>query len=159
MPRKKPTALKLLQGTYRPDRVKGEPKPRPLAPKPPRGLPKEARRWWRELAPKLEPLGLLTETDGPAFADYCLCLARLDAAERDIQERGLLVPGERGMVKNPSCQLAREYRAAVQKWAARFGLDPQSRTGLDVKGDEKEVDEFEEFLQRGKELQKRRNPV
>jgi len=154
MPGKKSTTLKVLQGTHRSDRAKNEPQPLPIAPKPPRNLPKSARRYWRELAPRLERLGLLREVDGPAFADFCLCLARLDAAERDIEERGLLVPGERSMVKNPSCQLAREYRAAAQKWAVQFGLDPRSRTALDIPRGRDEKDEFEEFLNRGRQKEK-----
>ncbi|BDG62329.1 phage terminase small subunit P27 family [Caldinitratiruptor microaerophilus] len=156
MPRRKPTALKVLSGTARPDRMKNEPKPRPVAPPCPKGLPKEARRLWKEMAPKLERLGLLTETDGPAFADLCLCWARLKEAERDISERGLLVDGERGKVKNPAAQLAREYRAAAQKWAARFGLTPADRGVLDLPQQEDEADDFLEFLwqrkNRGKDL-------
>lgn len=148
--RKKPTVLKILEGNpgKRP-LPQNEPKPRPLAPKCPSRLPREAKRHWKELAPKLEKLGLLTEVDGQAFADYCLCLARLEEAEKDIRERGILVPGDRGKVKNPACQIAREYRAALQKWAARFGLDPQSRSGLDV-ARENEEDEMEQFLKAGR---------
>jgi P27 family predicted phage terminase small subunit len=144
--RKKPTVLKILEGNpgKRP-LPKNEPKPRPVRPPCPRWLPVEAKRIWRALAPKLERVGLLTEADGPAFADMCLCLARLREAEEDISRRGLLVPGDRGMVKNPACQLAREYRAALQKWAARFGLDPASRSTMDLARDG-EGDEMEELL-------------
>ncbi|HHY92912.1 MAG TPA: phage terminase small subunit P27 family, partial [Firmicutes bacterium] len=147
---RKPTALKILEGNpgKRP-LPQNEPKPEPVAPKCPSRLPAAAKRHWKALAPKLEKLGLLTEVDGQAFADYCLCLARLEEAEKDIEERGLLVEGDRGKVKNPAAQLAREYRAALQKWAARFGLDPQSRAGLDIpKADDE--DELEQFLKAGR---------
>lgn len=146
MPRRKPTALKMLAGTARPDRMRNEPKPKPIAPACPKDLPREAERLWKSLAPKLERLGLLTETDGPAFADMCLCWARLREAERDISERGLLVPGERGLVKNPAAQLAREYRAGLQKWAARFGLTPADRSALDLPADED--DDLDRLLDR-----------
>ncbi|OAT79315.1 phage terminase small subunit P27 family [Desulfotomaculum copahuensis] len=147
---KKPTALKIITGNpgKRP-LPQNEPKPKPVAPKCPAWLPKEAKRHWKEMASKLEKLGLLTEVDGQAFADYCLCLARLEEAERDIKERGILVEGDRGKVKNPACQIAREYRSALQKWAARFGLDPQSRSGLDVAREE-EGDPMDELLKAGR---------
>jgi len=149
--RKKPTALKVLEGNpgKRP-LPQNEPKPKPVAPKCPSYFGPEVKKKWKQMAGRLERMGLLTEVDGPAFADYCVCLVRLDAAEKDITERGLLVPGDRGMVKNPSCQIAREYRAAAQKWAARFGLDPASRSGMDVTPPEREVDELDEFLKAGK---------
>lgn len=151
MSRRKPTALKVLEGNPgRRPLPKNEPKPQPIAPGCPDWLPAAAIRYWNELAPRLEKLGLLTEVDGAAFADYCLCLARLEEAERDIEKRGLLVDGDRGKVKNPAAQLAREYRAAAQKWAARFGLDPASRAGLDIAKEGPE-DELEEFLKAGRD--------
>lgn len=148
MPRRKPTALKVLQGTDRADRTKNEPKPKPIATPCPKWLPADAKRLWRDLAPPLERLGLLTETDGTAFGDLCLCLARLRQAEEVVTERGLLVEGERGMVKNPACQLAREYRASAQKWAGRFGLTPADRGSLDLPPKDDEDDDLDNILGR-----------
>ena len=69
-PAPKPVELKILEGTARPEDLRrNEPRPQPVAPTMPRGvLPKRARKLWRELAPKLERVGILTEVDGPAFA-------------------------------------------------------------------------------------------
>lgn len=148
--RKKPTNLKILEGNPgRRPLLANQPKPKPLAPKCPASLPKEAKKHWEYLAPKLEALGLLTEVDGPALTDFCLCLARLEEAEKIVQENGMLIPGERGLVKNPAAQLAREYRSAAQKWCARLGLDPQSRSGMDVTKPNSAQDEMETFLKAG----------
>lgn len=40
---------------------------------------------------------------------------------------GLLIEGNRGSVKNPAYQIAREYRRSLLAWAARFGLTPSDR--------------------------------
>lgn len=67
----KPTALKMLQGTLQPCRANpAEPKPAIGAIKPSR-LSRSASVEWDRLAPMLERLGLLRETDALAFEDLC----------------------------------------------------------------------------------------
>lgn len=145
-PAKKPTNLRVLEGNRGHQKLhKNEPKPTPVAPDMPDYLEPAARQVWQELAPELERLGLLTVVDGAAFADYCTCLVRLRQCEKDIAERGVLVPGKRGrgqMVKNPSLQAAREYRAALQRWSDKFGLTPSARASLSVPSKESEADDL-----------------
>ena len=71
-PAPKPTALKQLEGTFRPDRAQGEVFP-DLPPdlSPPDHLSEPARDKWVELAPILARNGLLTECDLDALALYC----------------------------------------------------------------------------------------
>lgn len=147
-PAKKPVELKLLEGTFRKDRDTIGPKPKPLRPKCPSWLPRKAKLHWNKLAPMLERLGLLTEIDGDEFARYCLYTVRAREAEEDIQRRGLLVPGEKGgLVKNPACQLARDYGAAASRLAAKFGLSPADRNGLPVNvGDDDDDPMMEKLL-------------
>src|SRR2546421_647039 len=76
----KPTGLKVLEGTYRRDRAKREPKPLPVAPACPSWLDATGRAKWRELKPQLDRLGLLTEIDGDALAAYCSAWSRYQAA-------------------------------------------------------------------------------
>lgn len=145
-PSKKPAELKLLEGTFRNDRDTTGPKPAPVKPQYPSWLPRKAKLKWNELAPKLERLGLLTEVDGEEFARYCLYSVRQREAEEDVEKRGLLVPGEKGgLVKNPACQLARDYGTAASRLAAKFGLNPADRDGLPVDDDEPES-EMEKLL-------------
>lgn len=147
--RKKANKLKLLEGNPGKREFKPEIKPKPLTPPCPDWLPEEAKQYWRQLAAKLEPLGLLTEVDGVAFTDLCLCLSRLKIAEQRIDREGLLIPCNNGsIIKNPACQVAREYRSAAYKWAAKFGLNPVDRSSLNVA--EPEVDELELLLKGGK---------
>lgn len=68
----------------------------------------------------------LDAIDQAALNDYLVCWQRLRAAAADIEVRALLVQGERGKVKNPSAQLARQYRVALAAWSREFGLTPAS---------------------------------
>jgi P27 family predicted phage terminase small subunit len=87
--RPNPTALKVLAGTQRKDRVNpDEPKPQliELGDKPPTWLSGDrAKRAWKDLAPLLRQNGLLTVIDAPAFgllveafADYIAAREVLD---------------------------------------------------------------------------------
>ena len=70
-PAPKPTQLKVLQGTYRPDRARGEILPdTPQDILPPEHLSEPAREKWLELAPMLERNGLLTECDLDTLANW-----------------------------------------------------------------------------------------
>jgi len=71
------------------------------------------------------------------LADYCQCLARLIAVEKKITREGIMRKGQKkNMVKNPLLQISREYRAAVQRWAAEFGLTPAGAMRLGAKLDD-----------------------
>jgi phage terminase small subunit len=68
----KPTALKLIQGTYRPDRANpNEPNPRPGIPPCPKFLQGEARKQYNRMAKKLARIGLMTELDDMALSMLC----------------------------------------------------------------------------------------
>lgn len=116
-------------------------------PKMPAGLPRDVQKLWKEISPMLEELEILSSVDAAALADFCVCLARLRQCEEDISARGILVDGERGKVKNPSCQLARQYRTAVLAWAAQFCMTPVARARMNVK-QEKREESLEDILNR-----------
>lgn len=131
---RKPTALKILEGNpgKRPLPSR-EPKPPPIAPKCPSWLPVDGKKLWRELAPQLERLGLLTQVDGPTFTVLCLAWANLREAAGDLKTRGALVPGARSpgeTVRNPSAQHLNAAAQLVLAVAPRFGLDPQARSRI-----------------------------
>lgn len=136
---RKPTALRVLQGTDRADRVpKNEPKPRPVAPKPPVWLDAAGKRAWKANAPLLERLGLLTEADGNAFGAFCEAFSRYVAAVKRL----------RVAVKSGVSEL-RPFESSVERalhdvrqLGAEFGWSPGSRSRLNVpeaSGDEETV--------------------
>ena len=68
----KPTALKLIQGTYRPDRANPrEPKPKAGIPPCPKFLQGDARKHYCKIANKLARIGLMTELSHLALSMLC----------------------------------------------------------------------------------------
>lgn len=129
-----PTALKVLQGTYRADRHGGqEPQPALEHPDCPELLTGEARALWEHLAPRLYRLGLLTELDAPALAATCSAYGRWHTAEKHLAEQGDVVKSPSGYpIINPYLSISKaawkQYRDGLQE----FGLSPAARTRLHV---------------------------
>lgn len=133
-PAPKPVELKVLEGNPGKRALPASsPKPQPVAPVCPRGLPSRARRFWKEHAPKLEWLGILTEVDGAAFAMLATHWAIAFEAARAIREEGLTAADENGATrKHPLLQVLRDNSAAFRMYAAEFGLTPSARGRLDI---------------------------
>lgn len=144
---KKSAAEKRLAGNPGRRPLGGDgPRPLPVAPRCPRGLPEGAKAKWRQLAPKLRRLGLLTEVDGEAFAALCLHWSLMLDAAADVEEHGLLIDGPRGAkVKNPSLQVLRDNSAAFAKYAVAFGLDPTSRNRVVVTRTDEDDESFWDY--------------
>ncbi|WP_326811564.1 P27 family phage terminase small subunit [Streptomyces scopuliridis] len=64
--------------------------------------------------------------------DLCVCVARIDQAERDLSERGLMVTAERGTVKNGAATIAAQYRTQLARYIRELGLSPSARTAITV---------------------------
>lgn len=62
--------------------------------------------------------------------DLCVCVARIDQAERDLSERGLMVTAERGTVKNGAATIAGQYRTQLARYKRELGLSPSARTSI-----------------------------
>jgi P27 family predicted phage terminase small subunit len=133
-PAPKPVELKILEGNPgRRPLPTNHPKPRPVAPKPPYKLHPVARRFWKEHAPKLEAMGILTEVDGPAFVMMATHYAMAWEAGQVLRDEGLVVEDERGLPrKHPILQVLRDSSAAFRMYAAQFGLTPSARAKLSI---------------------------
>jgi P27 family predicted phage terminase small subunit len=103
-------------------------------------LPDLARQEWERAGPELHALGLLTALDLQPFACYCLAVCRwrqaeaaldaLAAADGELVARG----AAGGMVAHPLLAIARESARAVVRYAAEFGMTPNSRARLRAGG-------------------------
>jgi len=150
----KPTKLKLIEGNpgKRPLPM-DEPKPRPVAPKCPTDIDGEAKRVWKRLAPKLEKMGLLCDTDGDAFANLCQIRSRLIAIHKFIKgknaslvqqtERPALDGGVSYEIKaSPYVIMEKQYYQLFRMYACEFGLTPRGRVGLSVGTGEDDGDDL-----------------
>jgi P27 family predicted phage terminase small subunit len=83
---------------------------------------------WRRLADALEGAGKLQLSDAGLLLDAALAYQRICEAEQHISDEGLIVEGDHGvMVKNPACQLSRDYAVRYQKSVQLLGLNAGTR--------------------------------
>lgn len=131
-PRPKPSRLKLLEGTHRPDRVAAnEPTPDAALLACPKGLPPLARAEWNRVAPELHALGLSATVDRSSLLGYVLSYARAMAAEKQLREEGLTTETGTGQPKaHPCVAIAHNEWAAVLRFASAFGLNPSARSRI-----------------------------
>jgi P27 family predicted phage terminase small subunit len=147
---RKPTDLKRLQGTYRPDRDSANgPNPGTAGISMPRGvLPASARRAWRAWGPELERLGLLTGLDLPLFMLTCLWAGLAADAARLLREDGIITRDGSGReAKNRAVSVLRVASSELRQLAGRFGLTPADRASLHLSVEEGEED-FADLLVR-----------
>lgn len=125
-----PTALKIIRGTTRKDRInKDEPKPKIETPDVPPGLSPAALVEWDRISPALESMGLLTGIDMAALAGYCELYARWQKAEQKIQDGGEVVTTPNGSLQvSPWVSIAHRSLAEMRKYLSEFGLSPASRS-------------------------------
>lgn len=132
--RRKSTETKILEGTFRPDRAPAdEPKPSGTA-ECPDFLSAEAQTEWARLAPELEACGLLTSVDMAVFAGYC-------QAWSDFRNLTNLLNGMASWTWEsqtgyrqvcPEVGMRKEASVRMAQAAAKLGLSPADRSGLNV---------------------------
>ncbi len=138
----KPAALRLLEGNPGRRPIRDEVQPRYGAPARPRFLNIEARREWDRLAPEMARLKLLTTLDGGLFTAYCVVWGHWVECERVISAQGMTQTSARGIVRiRPEARLALRYADQLRGIVSDFGMNPTSRTRLDVHVDGADPDE------------------
>jgi P27 family predicted phage terminase small subunit len=148
-PAPKPTALRELAGTDRPDKLTpNEPKPKAknTTPPVPGHLSAAAKKEWRRVAKELHGLGLLTSIDRTALAAYCETFVTWVEALAKCREMGLIVKSPNGFpIQNPYLSVASQAEKRMRGWLGEFGMTPSSRTRISVDAQE-EADPYESFL-------------
>ncbi len=153
--KRKPTALKLIEGTYRKDRApKHEPKPKQTAqvPSAPSYLGTKAKSEWKRIAKELHDMGVLTRIDTKTLANYCQAYDDMLTARGLLEAHNLANPTSHnvlrtvgGMVRtHPYMIQMREHRKDMMAFAAEFGLTPASRSRVSAKMPNAD-DDWDEF--------------
>ena len=149
----KPTALKLLHGTARSDRVlKNEPQPEIGRPTRPHWLLPEAKREWSRIVPELLRLGLLAKIDRAMISMWCQCWGMYVEAIRDIRAHGTTYSKEDGYEgQRPSVSIMNKMIEKMTALSARFGMTPSDRSRINVpKPEEKSA--FADFLAESEQM-------
>lgn len=145
---RKPTHLKLLEGTFRKDRApKREPKAPRGRPSPPAYLGRVAKATWRRVIRDLESMRILSAVDRDIIAAYCQAVQRYQEFERAITEHGITFVTEKGYVaQRPEVAMAHKQAQLVKQLAGELGLTPAARSRIDVPEKEPPKDQTEEML-------------
>ena len=143
----KPTKVKELTGNPGKRKLnKREPKPAGGAPKCPAWLPETAKTEWKRIVSVLPP-GLLTQADLAALVAYCTAWAALQEASKVLAREGRTFKTGTGYVQvHPAVAMQQAAWSAIKTFAAMFGLDPSSRSRLQLPPAEEEQDPFDAFL-------------
>ena len=146
----KPTVLKLLHGTARPDRLlKNEPQPETGVPTRPGWLLPEAKREWTRIVPELNRLGLLAKIDRAMLSMWCQCWAMYVQAVKDIENNGTSYGKDDGYEgQRPSVSIMNKMIEKMTTLSARFGMTPSDRSRISIP-EPKERNPFAEFLKEG----------
>ena len=132
--KRKPTAIKRLEGNpgKRP-LPRSEAAPRRADLKPPNGIGTEAKRRWHEVVDALPP-GLVTAADLPMLRVYADAWQTYHDAGKTIKRTGLIARSERtGTVyQHPAVGIRNQAAALIGRTAAKFGLTPSDRAGLEM---------------------------
>ena len=133
--KKKPTQLKIIQGTDRADRRNpNEPMPDPNIPPPPPHLKDEALEEWNRLSTELYNLGLLSNIDRATLAAYCVLWARWVDAESKIDRDTLVLKSKDGQpYQNPWLGIANRALTLMRHYISEFGMSPASRSRVEAK--------------------------
>jgi P27 family predicted phage terminase small subunit len=148
-PKKKPTALKKLNGTLRKSRVltdEVQPDLIELYPEPPDILNEEARDEWRLVMPQLVELNIIAKVDMAMFTAYCIECGTYIHAQRVLNEEGMITSAANGtLMQHPMNNIKNAALKNALKIATEFGFTPSSRTSIGAP--KKEVkDPLEELM-------------
>jgi P27 family predicted phage terminase small subunit len=140
MSHKKPTAMKILEGTYRVDQVNlNEPMPKVGIPNVPDWLDEVGREEYLRAGKILAKIRVLTEADGIALAIYAQAFSNWLAAESKVLEDGPILTSERGgKYLNPWKSVASMELKTVTAFLLQFGMTPASRTKIEAQPESNE---------------------
>ena len=107
--------------------------------------------------PELAGLGVISKLDRAILATYCSLWATWRECVELVQRDGLVITTKAGPKKHPACTVRVQAFAAISRCAMELGLTPSARTRLSVEKPS-EPNEFDLFLQRGRENKDRPLP-
>ena len=130
-----PTALKILRGNPGKRRLnRAEPKPLvPATLEPPDWLAPKAQAQWRRLAPMLDRVGILTESDTETLAAYCEVFVTWREATDELRKTGILVK-RKGLPPGiaPAVKIANYAGIQMRQLLVELGMTPSARSRIKV---------------------------
>lgn len=131
-----PTALKLLNGEKRPERLNlREPVPRQDRPEPPEEMSPEVREIWDYTVAELEHMRILVAADRDALVCFCEAVVTHRRASAILAKSSVLIKGlHGGMVRNPALSIQTHAAGVIRAFGQEFGLTPSARSRIQMEG-------------------------
>lgn len=149
---RKPTALKIAEGTFRKDRAVNEPTPSTVdvsKMKAPEHFDDVHKTMWDEYVEELTSLGVLTVIDKMAFEVMFEIYIEIQEFKAAIEEEGKYVTDDRGNKRrNPLISQVNQLRQTLRQFLSEFGMTPASRTKINVKDKQEEMSPLEKLMRK-----------
>ena len=146
---RKPTILKVIAGTYRPDRSPvNEPAPRPEIGDPPAFLDDPQRVLWDEIVKK-SPAGLLTAVDRGLVARYVVTLDAYAEGVKEWNRTGkvrIVTTPEGRESESPLLKALRRDLDPLRAMEAELGYTPAARSRIDIPDDGKAKGKLAKYI-------------
>lgn len=128
--RAEPAQSKILKGNFRGDRHSHGPAVPMGVPKCPAWLPREGKRYWKQIAPQLEAAGLISVLDGAAFTAHCDSLGKFEEVTRRLKsiEDAIDETPQGYQVQHALFTIRNKLWDQVLRSAQEFGLSPAARS-------------------------------
>jgi P27 family predicted phage terminase small subunit len=132
--RPRPTAMKILRGTQRRDRLNpDEPKPAPAdfdAVPAELAKDREAAREWARVVPLLRACGIISRVERSALLALCEQWSQYVKATQSVRKHGLLLQHAGIPTVNPAVRVARHALQQCQRLWGELGMTPAARAKL-----------------------------
>jgi P27 family predicted phage terminase small subunit len=149
-PKKTPTAVLKLRGSWRGKARANEPELPGGTPECPEWLTGEAKARWNRLAPLLAKAGLLTQGDDMILAMLCQSWSdyiesRKNCLDANGRLQTVLRTDKGSYYMHPGIAAMTGFWSQVVKGLSHFGLSPATRSDVTAAG-EREIDELEQLI-------------
>lgn len=141
---RKPTAM--IAGSPADKRSRErEPTPELREPNCPEDLSDEARGEWSRICQLLLKIGVLSEIDGDALAQYCRGLVLWRAMCIQVEKDGVTIDTEEGPKAHPLIDKIRGQATLLVRYLCEFGMTPSSRSAVKTGSNFDPENELEKF--------------
>lgn len=146
-PPRKPTETKILEGTFRKDRApENLPKPNYGVPEVPPFLGDEEKIIWNQLAPMINNMGVLANSDQLALAALCDATATWQKCIIFFKTNDVCYESKTAMRIHPMLRIKDQSWKTMLQLLDRFGLNPAFRSKIEAKTHTRDTDDFDDYL-------------
>lgn len=129
-PQPAPTPLKLLHGVAK-SRINFDEPQAPIGiPPRPTDMSPECASVWDHLVGYLDGMQIVSPMDEAALRVFCEAVANHRRATRIIDRAGVLINGDRGIVRNPAIMVQNIAAQQIRSFGQEFGLTPAARSQI-----------------------------